>query len=70
MDKSSPIAITAIPSGERHRMANAPEGSAASGKALGEVACLSPEAALQRLSSTAGGLTREQVEERLRSESK
>jgi hypothetical protein len=34
---------------------------------LGDVACLSPDAALQRLSSTAGSLTMEQVEERLRS---
>jgi Mg2+-importing ATPase len=34
---------------------------------LGEVACLSPEAALQRLSSTAAGLTPAEVELRLRS---
>jgi P-type Mg2+ transporter len=46
---------------------NTPEGSAASAKVLGEVSCLSPDAALQRLSSTAGGLTPEQVEERLHS---
>jgi Mg2+-importing ATPase len=36
-------------------------------KALGEIACLSPDDALQRLSSTAAGLTPDQVEERLRS---
>ena len=34
---------------------------------MGEVARLSPDEALQRLSSTAGGLTPDQVEERLRS---
>jgi Mg2+-importing ATPase len=34
---------------------------------LGEVALLSPDEALQRLSSTAGGLTPEQIEELLRS---
>ena len=48
-------------------MPNAPEGSVASGKALGEVALLSPDAALQRLSSTAVGLTPRQVKARLRS---
>ena len=45
--------------------ANAPEGSVASGKALGEIACLSPEDALQRLSSIAAGLAPDQVKERL-----
>ena len=34
---------------------------------MGEIACLSPDEALQRLSSTAAGLTPDQVEERLRS---
>ena len=34
---------------------------------MGEVALLSPDEALQRLSSTAGGLTPEQIEELLRS---
>jgi Mg2+-importing ATPase len=34
---------------------------------LGEIACLSPDDALQRLSSTTAGLTPDQVEERLRS---
>jgi Mg2+-importing ATPase len=34
---------------------------------LGEVARLSPDETLQRLSSTAGGLTRDRIEERLRS---
>ncbi|MGO8924308.1 MAG: magnesium-translocating P-type ATPase [Xanthobacteraceae bacterium] len=34
---------------------------------MGEIACLSPDDALQRLSSTAAGLTPDQVEERLRS---
>ncbi len=43
----------------------APEGSAASGQALGEVACLSPEATLGRLDSQAEGLSANQVGERL-----
>ena len=61
------IAITPIlPRGGR-QAAKAPEGSAASGKALGEVACLSPDDALERLSSAAAGLTPDQVEQRIRS---
>ena len=47
--------------------ASAPEGSAASAKALGEIACLAPDAALARLASNAAGLTPEEVEARLRS---
>ena len=66
MNKSGPIAIKPVLAREGYRAANAPEGLAASGKALGEVACLSPDAALQRLSSIAGGLTPDQVEDRLR----
>ena len=61
------LAITPVLAREGRQWANAPEGSAASGKILGEVACLSPDAALQRLSSTAAGLTPDEVEERLRS---
>ena len=64
---NKPIAITPVLAREGRQAANAPEGSAASGKVLGEVACLSPDDALQRLSSTAAGLTPDQVEERLRS---
>ena len=67
MNKSVPIAITSIFARGRRRPLDAPEGTAASGKALGEVALLSPDEALQRLFSAAGGLTPEQVEERLRS---
>jgi Mg2+-importing ATPase len=72
MNKPGSIAITPLPAGGQRRASNAPEGSAAGGKAasgkvLGEVACLSPEAALQRLSSTAAGLTPDQVDVRLRS---
>jgi P-type Mg2+ transporter len=64
--------IMPLPAGGQRGESNAPEGSAAagqaaSGKVLGEVACLSPEAALQRLSSTAAGLTPAEVEMRLRS---
>ena len=64
---NKPIAITPILAPGGRQAAKAPEGSAASGKALGEIACLSPDDALQRLSSTAAGLTPDQVEERLRS---
>ena len=67
MNKSGSIALTSIFARGRRRPPDAPEGSAASGKALGEIACLSPDEALQRLSSTAAGLTPDQVEERLRS---
>ena len=64
---NKPIAITPIFARGRPRPLDTPEGAAASGKALGEVALLSPDEALQRLSSAAGGITPEQVEERLRS---
>jgi Mg2+-importing ATPase len=64
---NKPTAITPILARGGRQAAKAPEGSAASGKALGEIACLSPDDALQRLSSTAAGLTPDQVEERLRS---
>ena len=64
---NKPIAITPIVARGGRQTAKAPEGSAASGKTLGEVACLSPDDVLQRLFSTAAGLTPNQVEERLRS---
>ena len=64
---NKPIAITPILARGGRQAAKAPEGSGASGKALGEIACLSPDEALQRLSSAAAGLTPDQVEERLRS---
>ena len=67
MNKSGPIAPTSVIAGERRRPPDAPEGSAASGKVLGGVARLSPNEALQRLSSTAVGLTARQVKARLRS---
>ena len=66
MNKSGPTAIKPVLAREGHRVADAPEGLAASGKALGEVACLSTGAVLQRLSSAAGGLTPDQAEDRLR----
>ena len=66
MNKSVSIALTSIFARGRGPP-DAPEGAAASGKALGEAALLSPDEALQRLFSAAGGLTPEQVEERLRS---
>jgi Mg2+-importing ATPase len=67
VNESDPIAALPAVAPGRHRAANAPEGSAASGKALGEIAGLSPDAALARLSGTAAGLAPDQVEERLRS---
>jgi Mg2+-importing ATPase len=67
MSNSAPIAQTSIIAPGRRRQPNAPEGSVASGKALGEVARLSPDEALLRLSSTAGGLTPDRIEELLRS---
>jgi P-type Mg2+ transporter len=67
VNKSSPIATTSILGGGERHASGAPEGSAASGKVLGEIACLSPDRALQRLSGSAAGLTPEQVEKRLRS---
>jgi Mg2+-importing ATPase len=60
------MALESIPAHRRHRPLEAPEASAASGKALGEIARLSPDEALQRLSGTAGGLTPDQVQQRLR----
>ncbi|HEY5217553.1 MAG TPA: magnesium-translocating P-type ATPase, partial [Pseudolabrys sp.] len=67
MNKSGPIAPTSIVARGQPRPPAGPEGAAASGKALGEVALLSPDEALQRLSSTAGGLTPNQVKQQLRS---
>jgi Mg2+-importing ATPase len=67
VNKPGPIALTSIFARGRQRPADAPEGAAASGKALGEVALLSPDEALQQLSSNAGGLAPDQIAERLRS---
>ena len=64
---NKPIAITPNLARGGREAANAPGGSVASGKALGEIASLSPDDALQRLSSIAAGLIPDQVEERLRS---
>ena len=49
----------------RRRPAVVAEGSAASGQALGEVACLSPEATLSRLHCRAEGLSTAEAGERL-----
>ena len=51
------IAIVPILAHGGRQAAKAPEGSTASGKALGEIACLSPDDVLERLSSAATGLT-------------
>jgi len=66
VNKSGPIAPTSIFARGQRRPPAGPEGAAASGKALGEVALLSPDEALRRLSSTADGLTPDQVEQQLR----
>jgi P-type Mg2+ transporter len=66
MSMPGSIALTSIFARGR-RAASSSEGSAASGRVLGDVACLSPDEALQRLSSIANGLTLDQVTERLRS---
>jgi hypothetical protein len=50
VNKLSPIAITSVLAHGGHQAANAPEGSAASAKALGEIACL---AFLESRASTA-----------------
>jgi Mg2+-importing ATPase len=65
VNRSSPICRSSIFTCGRRGPPDAPEGSTASGKALGEVALLSPDEALQRLSSTAGGITPDLVEQRL-----
>ena len=57
MNKSGPIALTSNFAYGQRRSSLAAEGSAASGKALGEVARLSSDEALQRLSSSKNGLT-------------
>ena len=66
LNKPEPIALATalvpVP-----QPSSAPKGSTTSGKALAEVARLSPDEALQRLSSTAAGLAPGQVEEQLRS---
>jgi hypothetical protein len=66
LNKPDPIAVTPALAFVR-QPPSAPEGSTASGKALAEVARLSPDDALQRLSSTAVGLAPSQVEQQLRS---
>ena len=68
MNKLSPIAATSSSAHGGRLETSAPEGSAASAKALGEIACLAPDAALARLASTTAGLTPDQIEARLRSE--
>ena len=67
MDKYGLIPFTSVFARFR-RWSSAPtEGSVAHEKTLIEVAQLSPEEALRRLSSSADGLTRDEVEKRLRS---
>ena len=66
MNKLSPIATAPISARGGRGGTSAPEGSAASAKALGKIACLAPDAALARLAGNAAGLTPEEVETRLR----
>ena len=68
MSKPDPTALTSLSEEGRPQLpTTAAEGLVASGKTLGEIARLSPDEALHRLSSTAGGLTTDQVAKRLRS---
>ena len=68
MSKPDSTALTSFSAeGRRQLPTTAVEGLAASGKTLVEIARLSPDEALHRLSSTAGGLTTDQVAKRLRS---
>jgi Mg2+-importing ATPase len=66
VEKHHWIAFTSVLAQVWHRSPIAPEGLAASGGSLGEIARLPPEDALQRLHGTAEGLTAEQVTARLR----
>jgi len=59
------LAFASVLARFRRRPAVAAEGSAASGQALGEVACLSPEATLSRLHCQAEGLSTVEAGERL-----
>jgi P-type Mg2+ transporter len=68
LNKPGPITVTpAVAPLRQQPPSAAPEGSTESGKALAEVARLSPHEALQRLTSTPAGLAPGQVEEQLRS---
>src|ERR1700690_3798874 len=62
---SCTMAFASVLARFRRRPAVAAEGSAASGQALGEVACLSPEATLSRLHCRAEGLSTAEAGERL-----
>ena len=67
MEKHRQSTIKSMLAWVRHRPSVVPEGLAASGVSLGEIACLAEDEALHRLLGTAGGLTPEQVKARLRS---
>ena len=67
MSNCDPIAVTPPLDGDPNRLSPTSSGSTASGKVLGEIAQISPEEALLKLSSTMRGLTPDQVKERLRS---
>ena len=67
-EPADPKAVRPAVAPVRHQQLRvAPGGSTASGKALGEVARLSPDEALKKLSSAAAGLTPGHVEQQLRS---
>jgi P-type Mg2+ transporter len=67
VSRSDPIALTPPSVGGRNQRLPAIQGSTESGRALGEVARLSPDEALLNLSGAATGLTPDQVDDRLRS---
>jgi P-type Mg2+ transporter len=67
VEKRRPTALMSILARLWHRSPAAPEGLAASGDTLGEIARLPPDQALHRLLATAEGLNARQVKARLRS---
>jgi Mg2+-importing ATPase len=67
MEKRRWIAFKSVIARAWHRSPAAPEGLAASGVSLGEIAGLAPDEALQRLHGTAEGLTHDEADARLRS---
>ena len=66
MEKRRPTTFTSMLARVWQRAPAAPEGLAASGDTLGEIARLAPDAALHRVHASAEGLTPGQVKGRLR----
>ena len=66
MEQRRPTTFTSILARVWQRSPVAPEGLAASGVSLGEIAGLAPDEALHRVQGTAEGLTPDEVDARLR----